>query len=71
MANLIPLGTIITVMGLLGLGWCIVKVARAKKQGLSDEELHAVLQSTMGANLGALLLASVGLMMVVIGIILR
>lgn len=71
MSNLIPLGAVITVMGLLGLVWCIIKVTRAKKQGLTDEALRAVMQSTMGLNLGALLLSVVGLMMVVLGIILR
>ncbi|SDX01411.1 hypothetical protein [Litoreibacter albidus] len=70
MSNLIPLGAVITLMGLLGLIWCIVKVARARKQGLSDEELRAVMQTTVGLNLGALLLSAVGLMMVVLGIIL-
>ncbi|WP_298261725.1 hypothetical protein [uncultured Litoreibacter sp.] len=70
MSNLIPLGAVITVMGLLGLVWCIVKVTRARKQGLSDEDLRAVMQTTVGLNLGALLLSAIGLMMVVIGIIL-
>ncbi|EPX81365.1 hypothetical protein [Litoreibacter arenae] len=70
MSNLIPLGAVITLMGLLGLVWCIVKVSRARKQGLSDEELRAVMQTTVGLNLGALLLSAVGLMMVVLGIIL-
>ncbi|SHE61110.1 hypothetical protein SAMN05444273_10251 [Litoreibacter ascidiaceicola] len=70
MSNLIPLGAVITMMGLLGLIWCIYKVARARKQGLSDEELRAVMQTTVGLNLGALLLSAVGLMMVVLGIIL-
>ncbi|TDT77341.1 hypothetical protein BDE40_0624 [Litoreibacter halocynthiae] len=70
MSNLIPLGAVITLMGLLGLIWCIYKVARARKQGLSDEDLRAVMQTTVGLNLGALLLSAVGLMMVVLGIIL-
>lgn len=70
MSNLIPLGAVITLMGLLGLVWCIVKVSRARKQGLSDEELRAVMQTTVGLNLGALLLSAVGLMMVILGIIL-
>ncbi|RLJ58941.1 hypothetical protein BCF46_1081 [Litoreibacter meonggei] len=70
MSNLIPLGAVITLMGLVGLIWCILKVARARKQGLSDEELRAVMQTTVGLNLGALLLSAIGLMMVVLGIIL-
>ncbi|SFR44966.1 hypothetical protein [Litoreibacter janthinus] len=70
MSNLIPLGAVITLMGLVGLIWCILKVARARKKGLNDEELRAVMQTTVGLNLGALLLSAVGLMMVVLGIIL-
>lgn len=70
MSNLIPLGAVITLMGLVGLIWCIVKVARARKQGLSDEELRVVMQTTVGLNLGALFLSAIGLMMVVLGIIL-
>jgi uncharacterized membrane protein len=70
MSNLIPLGAVITLMGLIGLVWCIVKVARARKQGLSDEELRAVMQTTIGLNLGALFLSAIGLMMVVLGVIL-
>ena len=70
MSNLIPLGAVITLMGLVGLIWCILKVTRARKQGLSDEELRAVMQTTVGLNLGALLMSAIGLMMVVLGIIL-
>ncbi|MEP3347742.1 MAG: hypothetical protein ABJN34_05165 [Litoreibacter sp.] len=70
MSNLIPLGAVITLMGLAGLMWCIIKVARARKQGLNDEELRAVMQTTVGLNLGALFLSAIGLMMVVLGIIL-
>lgn len=70
MSNLIPLGAIITLMGLFGLIWCIIKVARARKQGLNDEELHAVIKTTVGLNLGAFFLSAIGLMMVVFGIIL-
>lgn len=70
MSNLIPLGAVITLMGLVGLIWCILKVARARKQGLSDEELRVVMQTTVGLNLGALFLSAIGLMMVVFGIIL-
>ena len=70
MSNLIPLGAVITLMGLVGLIWCILKVARARKQGLNDEKLRVVMQTTVGLNLGALFLSAIGLMMVVLGIIL-
>lgn len=71
MSNLIPLGAVITLMGLSGLIWCIIKIVRARKQGLDDEGLKAVMQSTVALNLGALFMSAIGLMMVVLGIILR
>ena len=60
----------ITLLGLIGLIWCIVKVSRARKQGLDDEALKAELQKVVALNLGALLLSAFGLMMVVVGIFL-
>lgn len=67
---LIPTGAAVTVAGLAGLVWCIVKVARARKSGLSEEELRAVMQSTVAMNMGALFVSAIGLMMVVVGVIL-
>ena len=70
MAYLIPAGAIVTMVGLAFLMICILRVAKARKAGLSDEELRAVMAKTVPMNLGALLLSAVGLMMVVIGILL-
>lgn len=63
-------GALLSVLGLLGLVWCIVAVARAKRAGLSDEELRAVLRTVMPRNLAALFLSVIGLMMVILGIFL-
>lgn len=68
MQALIPIGTVVTLVGLIGLLWCILKVYRARKAGLDEAELKAVLQSTVAWNMGALCLSALGLMMVVIGI---
>ena len=70
MAYLIPAGAIITLLGVAGLLWCILKVNRARNSGASDEELRDVLQSTMAPNLGALFFSAIGLAMVVVGILL-
>jgi hypothetical protein len=43
---------------------------RAKKQGLSDEQMKLQLQSAVAWNLGAMGCSAIGLMMVVIGIML-
>ena len=63
-------GAALSVAGLLGLVWCILRVTRARRAKLSDEDLRAVLQSVVPANMAALFLSVIGLMMVVIGIIL-
>lgn len=63
-------GTAISLLGLLGLIWCIIRVSRAKRAQLSDEDMRAVLQRVLPLNLGALGLSVIGLMMVVVGIFL-
>ncbi|AVO36287.1 hypothetical protein [Pukyongiella litopenaei] len=67
---MIWIGTVVTLAGLAGLVWCILRVARAKRAGLREEDLRAVMQSTMPLNTGALFLSVMGLMLVVIGIML-
>lgn len=63
-------GAAITLLGLGGLVWCILRVARARRAGLPDAELRAALQRIVAFNLGALGLSALGLMLVVLGIVL-
>lgn len=70
MDGLIWTGAAVTLAGLGGLVWCIVKVAAARRAGLDDAALRARLQRVVALNLGALLLSAIGLMMVVAGILL-
>ncbi|MEM6277570.1 MAG: hypothetical protein AAF714_11535 [Pseudomonadota bacterium] len=69
-ATLVPLGIAITLAGLALLGSCIVAVIRARRAGLSDEEMKARLQKLVAVNLGALAVAGIGLMCVVTGLFL-
>jgi hypothetical protein len=71
MAYLIPAGAIITLLGLVGLLWCIAKVTRARKSGASNDELNAVMQSIVPVNLAALLVSALGLIVVITGIMLK
>ncbi len=71
MGGLIWAGASVTLLGLAGLVWCIVSVARARKAGLDEAALKARLQKVIALNLGALGLSVIGLMMVVLGIALR
>jgi hypothetical protein len=61
-------GAAISVVGLLGIVWCIIRVARARATKLPEEQMQALLQSIIPLNLGALFLSVIGLMMVGVGI---
>jgi len=67
---LIWAGAAVSLLGLFGLIWCIVRVSRAKRANLGEDEMRALLQSVLPLNLGALFLSVIGLMMVVTGILL-
>ncbi len=67
---MIWIGAAVSVMGLAGLVWCIIRVSRARRAELSEDELRAVVQSVLPLNMGALFLSVIGLMLVVIGIML-
>ena len=70
MEYLVWIGTAVSGIGLAGLVWCIVVVARAKRAQLSDEDMRNRLQQVMPLNLGALFLSVIGLMLVVVGVLL-
>ncbi|GAB5437581.1 hypothetical protein [Falsiruegeria mediterranea] len=61
-------GAALSLAGLVGLIWCILRVNKARKAGLSDDELRAAVQSVLPWNLGSLFLSVLGLMMVIMGI---
>jgi hypothetical protein len=63
-------GAAVSLAGLAGLVWCILRVWRLRRAGLSDDALRAGVQAVLPVNLGALLLSVAGLMMVVTGIML-
>ena len=63
-------GVIVTFIGLGLLFYTILRIMRAKKQGLRDDEMQVNLQSAVAWNLGAMGCSAIGLMMVVIGIML-
>jgi hypothetical protein len=63
-------GALLSLAGLCGLIWCIVFVARARRQRLSDDELKTRLRKALPINLGSLFLSVIGLMLVILGIFL-
>ena len=70
MEILIWIGSILSLLGLVGLLWCIKTVLRAKKAAVSDEELRMILQKVVPFNMAALFLSAIGLMLVILGIML-
>ena len=70
MQTLIWIGAIFTLIGVGGLGWCIMVAVKARREGLDDEAMKARLQKVVAMNLAALAISSIGLMMVILGIFL-
>ena len=70
MEILVWIGSILSLLGLVGLLWCIKTVLRAKKAAVSDEELRMTLQKVVPFNMAALFLSAIGLMLVILGIML-
>ena len=70
MELLIWIGSILSILGLVGLLWCIKTVLNAKKLATSDEELRSSLQKAVPLNMAALFLSAIGLMLVILGIML-
>lgn len=68
--TLIWIGAAASLVGLAGLVWCIIRVMKARRAQLPDEEMRAVLQSVLPLNMGALFLSVIGLMLVVVGVFL-
>lgn len=70
MTVLVYVGTLLALVGLSALGYCIYAAVAAKRAGLPDTELRARLQRIVTINMGALLVSVIGLMCVVLGVFL-
>jgi len=62
-------GTAVSIIGLIGLLFSMYKVAFAKKNITSDEELRMSIRAVMPLNLASLFLSVLGLMSVTIGVL--
>ena len=71
MVLLIWVGAFISLTGVVGLMSCIVRVMKARKSAMSEDELRDVVKNTLPMNLGSLFLSVLGLMAVVVGILLE
>ncbi len=70
MQVLIWAGAALTLLGLLGLAYCILRASRAKRAGLDDATMRAELQKVVAINLAAVGVSALGLAAVVAGILL-
>ncbi|WP_323007899.1 hypothetical protein [Pseudorhodobacter sp.] len=70
METMIWFGAAVSLVGVFGLGWCVVLALRARNSGLPDDEIRASLQKVVIYNMGALGISALGLMLVVFGIFL-
>ncbi|MDV7143512.1 hypothetical protein R3X27_12555 [Tropicimonas sp. TH_r6] len=70
MEMLIWIGAAVSLLGMAGIIYCVIAVARAKREQLDDETMRARLQKVVAWNLGSLAISSLGLMMVILGIFL-
>ncbi len=70
MQALIWIGAFVSLLGVAGLGYCVVRAMKARRAGLDDEAMRAELQRVVVINMAALGVSALGLMMVVFGILL-
>lgn len=63
-------GAVMSLFGLAGIVYCILRVQKARRAQVSDEALRETLQAVLPLNLGAMFLSIIGLMLVTIGVIL-
>jgi len=67
---LAPIGLVMTLAGLAGLGWCILQGLRIRRAALPPAEVHAQLHRMLAINLGSVGLAALGLAALVAGLLL-
>ena len=62
-------GALLSVFGLIGLLFSMYKVAKAKKNNTSDQELRDSIKAAMPLNLASLFVSVLGLISVIIGVL--
>jgi hypothetical protein len=70
MQALVWAGALVSLAGVAGLVYCVLRALRARRAGLPDEKMRAELQRVVVINMAALAVSALGLMLVVLGIFL-
>ncbi len=68
MELIIWIGALISCLGIGGIVLSILRVRRARKANLSDQDLRHAIQKVLPLNMGALFTSVIGLMLVIVGI---
>lgn len=63
-------GSLVSIIGIGVLVYCILRAMRARRAGLEDAAMRAELQRVVMINMAALGVSALGLMLVVLGIFL-
>ena len=70
MTYLIGFGSVVTVISVVMLGWCVYLALQVRRAQLDDAGTRAALRKVFYWNMAALGIAAIGLMAVLIGVIL-
>jgi hypothetical protein len=70
MEIIVLIGAALSAIGLCGIVYSIVAVAKVKRAELSDDELRGRIAKILPVNLIALFVSMIGLMAVIIGVML-
>jgi hypothetical protein len=70
MQTLVWAGALVSLIGVAGLVYCVLRALRVRRSGLPDDAMRAELQQVVFINMGALAVSAIGLMLVVLGIFL-
>lgn len=70
MQLLAPLGLLLTLAGLFGLGWCIWRGLQIRRSALPPPQVQAALHRLIALNLASVGTAAIGLGLLVVGLVL-
>ncbi len=68
MVYLIWPGAFLSLLGVFGLLWCILRGLKVRRSGATEDQMRAELQKLFTVNFGALGLSVIGLALVILGI---
>ena len=68
MPYLIWPGALLSLLGVLGLAWCILRGLKIRRSGATDDQMRSELQKLFAVNFGSLGVSVIGLALVIMGV---